>query len=241
MSGDVPEKPPGGELLLYRTEDGRTRLECRFDEGTVWLSQALIAELFQISVPNVNIHLKNIFDEGELSEGATIKDYLIVRQEGARIVSRKVHYYNLEAILAVGYRVQSLRGTQFRQWATARLEEYLRKGFVMDDERLKNPPGPGVPDYFDELLDRIGDIRASERRMYPRVKEVFALAVDYDSTEREVLPNAGRLSREDADRKAGKEYERFAERRRALAEADGENAIRELEQRAKKLPKKKKP
>jgi hypothetical protein len=347
MSGDVPEKPPGGELLLYQTEDGRTRVECRFEEGTIWLSQALIAELFQISVPNVNIHLKNIFDEGELSEGATIKDYLIVRQEGARTVSRKVHHYNLEAILAVGYRVQSPRGTQFRQWATARLEEYLRKGFVMDDERLKNPPGPGVPDYFDELLERIRDIRASERRMYLRVKEVFALAADYDSKERDVqvffqtaqnklhfavtgktapeliagradaskpnmglttwkggvvrktdvtvaknylsegeigelnrivtmfldfaedqarrrkqvflrdwqkriddflrfndrdvLRDAGSLSREDADRKASEEYDRFAERRRALAEAEGEQAIRELEQTAKKLPKKKKP
>lgn len=152
MSEDVPDKPPGGELVLYRTEDGRTRLECRFDEGTIWLSQALIAELFQISVPNVNMHLKSVFAESELGERATIKDYLIVRQEGARTVSRKVHYYNLEAILAVGYRVQSARGTQFRQWATARLEEYLRKGFVMDDERLKNPPGLGVPDYFDELL-----------------------------------------------------------------------------------------
>ena len=186
MSGGIPGKSPGGELLLYQTTDGRTRLECRFDEGTIWLSQALIAELFQISIPNVNIHLKNLFEEGELSEGATIKDYLIVRQEGPRTVSRKVHYYNLEAILAVGYRVKSSRGMQFRQWATTRLEEYLRKGFVMDDERLKNPPGPGVPDYFDELLERIRDIRASERRMYLRVKEVFALAADYESTQRDV-------------------------------------------------------
>ncbi len=347
MNGEEPDRPPGGELLLYRAEDGKTRVECRFDEGTIWLSQILIAELFQTSVPNVSLHLKNIYGEGELSEGATVKEYLIVRREGSRKVSRKVRYYNLEAILAVGYRVQSPRGTQFRQWATARLEEYLRKGFVMDDERLKNPPGPGVLDYFDELLERIRDIRASERRMYLRVKEVFALAADYDSKERDVqvffqtaqnklhfavtgktapeliaeraaagkpnmglttwkggvvrktdvtvaknylneeeigelnrivtmfldfaedqarrrkqvflrdwqrriddflrfndrdvLRDAGSLSREDADRKASKEYERFAERRRALAEAEGEKAIRELEQTAKKLPKKKKP
>jgi HSP20 family molecular chaperone IbpA len=159
MSEDFPEKPPGGELLLYRTEDGRTRLECRFDEGTIWLSQAQIADLFQTSPQNVSIHLKAIYAEGELAEAATCKDYLQVRQEGTRKVSRMLRHYRLEAILAVGYRVRSPRGTLFRQWATARLEEYLRKGFVMDDERLKNPPGPGVPDYFDELLERIRDIR----------------------------------------------------------------------------------
>ena len=155
MSEDFPEKPPGGELLLYRTEDGRTRLECRFDEGTIWLSQAQIADLFQTSPQNVTIHLKAIYAEGELAEAATCKDYLQVRQEGTRKVSRILRHYRLEAILAVGYRVRSPRGTLFRQWATARLEEYLRKGFVMDDERLKNPPGPGVPDYFDELLERV--------------------------------------------------------------------------------------
>jgi hypothetical protein len=164
--------PATGEIILYRTEDGDTRIECRFAEGTIWLTQALIAELFQTTVPNVNLHLKNIYEQAELSAQATIKDFLIVRQEGERKVSRTVFHYNLHAILAVGYRVQSPRGTQFRQWATARLEEYLRKGFVLDDDRLKNPPGPGVPDYFDEMLERIRDIRASERRMYLRVREM---------------------------------------------------------------------
>ena len=173
------EPKPTGEIVLYRTEDGDTRIECRFANENIWLSQALMAELFQTTVPNINLHIKNILAEGELAEGATIKDYLIVRQEGGRQVQRPVKYYNLEMILAVGYRVKSPRGTVFRQWATARLKEYLVKGFVMDDERLKNPPGPGMPDYFDELLERIRDIRASEKRMYLRVRDIFALAADY--------------------------------------------------------------
>jgi hypothetical protein len=177
--------PPGGDLVLYRTEDGRTRVECRFAEGTIWLTQVQLAELFQTSVPNINIHLKAIYGEGELEETATIKSCLIVRTEGTRSVSREVLHYSLPVILAVGYRVRSPRGTQFRQWATARLEEYLIKGFVLDDERLKNPPGPGVPDYFDELLARIRDIRASERRMYLRVREILALAADYDPKDAE--------------------------------------------------------
>jgi hypothetical protein len=149
-----------GEVVLYRSEDGRTRIECRFEEGTIWLSQLQLAELFQTTVANVNAHLKTIYAEGELEERATIKSYLIVRSEGERQVSRDILHYSLPAILAVGYRIRSPRGTQFRQWATARLEEYLVKGFVLDDERLKNPPGLGVPDYFDELLERIRDIRS---------------------------------------------------------------------------------
>ncbi|MBU6400855.1 MAG: virulence RhuM family protein [Verrucomicrobia bacterium] len=165
MSDELEPRSPGGEIVLYQTADGKTRVECRFEEGTVWLTQALIAQLFQTSVPNINLHIKKIIAEGELPAEATIKDYLIVRSEGGRQVERPVKHYNLEMILAVGYRVRSPRGTQFRRWATARLEEYLRKGFVLDDERLKNPPRPGVPDYFDELLERIRDIRASERRM----------------------------------------------------------------------------
>jgi hypothetical protein len=179
------EQPPQSSLILYHTEDGRTRIECRFEEGTIWLTQAQIADLFQTTPQNVTLHLKAIFAEGELAEEATCKDYLQVRQEGQRSVSRKLRHYRLEAILAVGYRVRSPRGTLFRQWATARLEEYLRKGFVMDDERLKNPPGPGVPDYFDELLERIRDIRASERRVYLRVREILALAADYAPEEKE--------------------------------------------------------
>ncbi len=174
--------PPGGELILYQAEDGQARVQCRFDQGTLWLTQAQIAELFQTTPQNVTLHLKAVYAEGELTESATCKEYLQVRQEGNRSVTRQLRHYRLEAILAVGYRVRSPRGTQFRQWATARLEEYLRKGFTMDDERLKNPPGPGVPDYFDELLERIRDIRASEKRMYLQVRNVLALAADYDST-----------------------------------------------------------
>jgi hypothetical protein len=173
------ENQPGGELLLYQTEDGRTRIECRFENETIWLTQALMAELFQVTVPTVNEHLKGIYGDGELRPEATIRKFRIVRREGTRQVNREIEHYNLETILAVGFRVRSPRGTQFRQWATARLQEYLLKGFVLDDERLKNPPGPGVPDYFDELLERIRDIRASEKRMYLKVRDIFALAADY--------------------------------------------------------------
>jgi len=141
---------PRSEIVLYQTEDGRTRVECRFEDETIWLTQALIAELFQTTPQNVTMHLKAIYEEGELEEQATCKRYLQVRQEGRREVSRQLKYYSLPVVLSVGYRVRSTRGTQFRQWATARLSEYLVKGFTMDDERLKNPPGPGVPDYFDE-------------------------------------------------------------------------------------------
>ena len=335
--------PPKGELILYKTVDGRVRVECRLDEGTIWLAQAQIAELFGKDVRTVNEHLSNIFDEGELSREATIRKFRIVRIEGSREVSREIEHYNLEVILAVGYRVRSPRGTQFRQWATARLEEYLRKGFTMDDERLKNPPGPGVPDYFDELLERIRDIRSSERRMYLRVREIFALAADYAAddanvrrfyqtaqnklhfvstgktapqliasradaekpnmgltawsggevrrrdvtvaknylsesevselnrvvvmfldyaedqarrrrqirladwqaklddflrfNERDVLAGAGNVSREEADSFAMAEYEKFSGRRRAVAEAEGERVLRELEQAAKFLAK----
>jgi len=170
---------PQSEFLLYQTEDGRTRIQCRFDNENLWLTQAQIAELFQTTPQNVTLHLKAIYAEGELSEAATCKDYLQVRQEGARDVSRNLRHYRLEAILAVGYRVRGHRGTQFRQWATARLSEYLVKGFAMDDERLKNPPGKGQQDYFDELLERIRDIRSSERRFYQKVLDIYATSVDY--------------------------------------------------------------
>jgi hypothetical protein len=344
----MSDGPPPSSLLLYQTEDGRTRLECRFAEDTLWLTQVQMAELFQTSVPNINIHLRSIYAEGELRPEATIKSYLIVRAEGARQVSRPIQHYSLPAVLAVGFRVRSARGTEFRQWATARLEEYLRKGFVLDDERLRNPPGPDVPDYFDELLERIRDIRASERRVYLRVREIIALAADYvpgaaetqavfqvvqnklhfaatgqtapeliasradakkpnmglttqagarvrkaDVTvaknylsapeitelnrivlmfldfaedqarrrkqiflsdwktrlddflrfnDRAVLPNAGRVTREEADRKAAAEYEAFAAGRRTVLEAEGEaEALRQLEDAAKALPKRRKP
>lgn len=179
--------PPTGEIVLYQTEDGRTRVQCRFVDETLWLSQALIAELFQKDVRTVNEHLQNIYEEGELEARATIRKFRIVRREGSRDVEREIEHYNLDAILAVGYRVRSERGTQFRRWATERLSEYLVKGFTMDDQRLKNPPveGSGTPDYFDELLERIRDIRASEKRMYLRVREIFTLAGDYDPGRRE--------------------------------------------------------
>lgn len=174
-----PHQP--GEFLLYETEDGRSRVECRFVEDSLWLTQALMAELFQVKVPTINEHLKTLYSEGEIQPEATIRKFLIVRQEGSRRVNRNIDHYNLDAILAVGYRVRSTRGTQFRRWATERLSEYLVKGFTLDDLRLKNPPvaGSGVSDRFDELLDRIRDIRSSERRMYLRVREIFAMAADY--------------------------------------------------------------
>jgi len=163
------------EIILYQAEDGRTRIQCRFEGETLWLTQALIAELFQVTVPTVNEHLKGIYADDELSAAATIRNFRIVRLEVARQVTREIEHYNLDAILAVGYRVRSLRGTQFRQWATARLSEYLVKGFTLDDERLKNPPGKGQKDYFDELLERIRDIRSSERRFYQKVLDIYAI------------------------------------------------------------------
>ncbi len=175
--GEAP--PPGTELILYQTERG-IRIDVRLEEGTVWLTQAQMAEVFQTTPQNITLHLKSIYAEGELGEEATCKSYLQVRREGTRDVRRTLRHYNLEAIIAVGYRVESPRGTQFRQWATARLREYLEKGFVLDDERLRNPPARSVPDYFNELLERIRDIRASERRMYLRVRDILALAADYE-------------------------------------------------------------
>lgn len=173
------QEQPQSSLIIYQTEDGRTRIQCRFEDETIWLTQALIAELFQIGVNTVNHHLKAIYDEGELQRKATIRQYRIVRWEGRREVSRAIEHYSLPVILAVGYRVRSHRGTQFRQWATERLTEYLVKGFTMDDERLKNPPGRGQKDYFDELLERIRDIRSSERRFYQKVLDIYATSVDY--------------------------------------------------------------
>jgi hypothetical protein len=184
---------PAAEFLLYETEDGRTRIDCRFIDNSLWLSQARMAELFQVSVPTINEHLKTLYADGEIQPEATIRKFLIVRQEGSRQVNRPIDHYSLEAILTVGYRVRSARGTQFRRWATERLGEYLLKGFTLDDERLKNPPvgDSMVPDRFGELLERIRDIRASERRMYLRVREIFALAADYAPT----LPETTRFFR----------------------------------------------
>ncbi|MET9240952.1 virulence RhuM family protein [Nonomuraea sp. NPDC003709] len=172
----VAESP--GELILYTTVDGRTQVQMRAVDGTVWLSQSEMAELFSVTPQNVGQHVRNIYEDEELPEQATGKSFFLVRQEGERLVRREIHCYNLEVILAVGYRVRSPRGTQFRQWATTTLREYLVKGFVMDDDRLKDPDSI---DYFDELLARIRDIRASEKRFYQKVRDVFSTSVDYDS------------------------------------------------------------
>jgi hypothetical protein len=170
---------PKSEIILFQTEDGRTRIQCRFEDETVWLTQALMAELFDKDVRTINEHLVNLYEEAELERAATVRKFRIVRREGAREVAREIEFYNLEAIIAVGFRVRSHRGTQFRQWAIGRLNEYLVKGFTMDDERLKNPPGKGQKDYFDEQLERIRDIRSSERRFYQKVLDIYATSVDY--------------------------------------------------------------
>jgi hypothetical protein len=336
---------PQSRIVLYQTEDGRTRIQCRFENDSIWLTQKLMAELFQKDVRTINEHLQNVFAEGELTEEAVIRKFRITAADGK---GYDTQHYNLEAIIAVGYRVKSPRGTQFRQWATARLTEYLVKGFTMDDERLKNPLTSGLPDYFDELLERIRDIRSSEQRVYLRVREILALAADYtpsdpdtqvffqtvqnklhfaatgktapeliaeraDSTqpnmglttwksdvvrkgdvtvaknylredeiqqlnrivimfldfaedqalrrkqifletwqtrlddflrlnERAILPDAGKVSREQADAVAQREYENFSARRRVDLEGAGElEALKHIEDQIKKLPKPKKP
>ena len=169
-------------LILYTTEDGKSQIKLRADQQTVWLTQLEMAELFDATKQNISLHLKNLFEDGELEFAATVKESLTVQMEGSREVQRPVTLYNLDAILAVGYRVRSPRGVQFRRWASTVLKEYLLKGFAMDDERLKNPDGR--PDYFDEMLERIRDIRASEKRFYQKVRELFALSTDYDKSDR---------------------------------------------------------
>jgi len=168
-------------MILYTTEDGRSRIQLRADEQTVWLTQREMAELFDVTTDNVGLHLKNIFEDGELGREATTEESSVVQIEGQREVRRSVTLYNLDAILAVGYRVRSVRGVQFRRWASTVLKEYLLKGFAMDDERLRNPDGR--PDYFDEMLARIRDIRASEKRFYQKVRDLFTLCTDYDKTD----------------------------------------------------------
>ena len=165
-----------GDLILYTSEDGQTRLQLRADGKTIWLSQLEIAELFQTTKQNVSLHAQNIFKEGELGPEATVKESLTVQTEGGRQVKRPISYFNLDLILAIGYRVRSPRGTQFRQWAATHLREFIVKGFVLDDERLSEPGGI---DYFDELLERIRAIRASEKRFYHKVRDIYALSADY--------------------------------------------------------------
>ncbi len=166
------------ELILYTTEDGRSQIRLRADQQTVWLTQLEMAELFDATKQNISLHLKNVFKEGELIEESVVKESLTTAADGKRY---RTQLYNLDAILAVGYRVRSPRGVQFRRWASTVLKEYLLKGFVLDDERLKNPDGR--PDHFDEMLARIRDIRASEKRFYQKVRDLFALSSDYDKTD----------------------------------------------------------
>ncbi|MFA6363244.1 virulence RhuM family protein [Methanoregula sp.] len=167
------------EFIIYQTEGGETRVQVRLFERSVWLTQRLIADLYQKSVTTINEHIRNIYEDTELDPAATIRKFRIVQSEGGRKVERLVDFYNLDVILAVGYRVRSSRGTQFRQWATKSLREYVVKGFVLDDERLKEGTGLGE-DYFDELLERIRDIRASERRFYQKITDIYATSIDYN-------------------------------------------------------------
>ncbi len=172
--------PQGGQILIYQTEGGQTKIEVRLEGDTLWLSQADLARLYQTSKQNISLHIQNVYEEGELFEEATVKEYLTVQTEGNRKISRQIKYYNLDMIISVGYRIKSQIATHFRQWATQRLKEYITKGFVLDDERLKNPDHPF--DYFDELLRRIQDIRTSERRFYQKITDIYSTSVDYDPT-----------------------------------------------------------
>jgi len=176
MTDNLPEKSAtSSHILLYQTEDGYSRIEVRLEDETVWLSQGLMAELFQATKQNISLHIHNIFKEGELDKHSVVKEYLTTARDGKRY---KTRFYNLDVIIAVGYRVRSYRGTQFRQWATERLREYIVKGFTLDDERLQEPGGL---DYFDELLERIRAIRASEKRFYQKIRDIYATSIDYNS------------------------------------------------------------
>jgi hypothetical protein len=172
----APDPAPQSSLILYQTEDGRTRLEVRLQNETVWLSLNQMADLFQRDKSVISRHIKNLFDEGELVRSSVVAEFATTATDGK---TYQVEFYNLDVIISVGYRVKSHRGTQFRIWATQRLREYLVKGFTMDDERLKNPPGKGHRDYFDEQLERIRDIRSSERHFYQKVLDIYATSVDY--------------------------------------------------------------
>lgn len=230
-----------GKILIYQNEKGDTKIDVYFEEDTIWMTQRSMAELYQVDVRTINEHIGNILNDGELDEIATIRNFRIVRQEGLRQIQRELKHYNLDMILAVGYRVRSGVGIHFRRWASGVLTEYMKKGFALNDERLREPREFGA-DYFDELLERIRDIRASEKRVYQKVKEIFALSVDYDSKSpiaqnffksvqnklgeflrfngREVLENFGTVKREVAEKLALEQYEQYDTHRRALEAAD---------------------
>ena len=169
-----------GRILIYQNEKGDTKVDVYLTEDTIWMTQKSMCELYQVAKSSISEHIRNIFLDGELEEKATVRKFRTVQKEGSRQVARELDYYNLDMILAVGYRVRSNVGIHFRRWASGVLTEYMKKGFVLNDERLRNPKEFGA-DYFDELLERIRDIRASEKRVYQKVKEIFALSVDYDS------------------------------------------------------------
>ena len=227
-------------LLIYQTADGRIQIAAQVQADTLWLTQQQMAQLFQTTQQNISLHLQNVYDEGELQPEATHKDFLSVRQEGSRQVSRQTRHYNLDAVLSVGYRVKSGVATRFRIWATQQLREYLRKGFLLDDERLKNP-GPAGSDYFDELLARIQDIRSSERRFYQKIT-VRPVAIDMDDwiaklhgflsiNDRDILDHAGKISHEMALVHAEAQFEFFnSERVRAadVMESDFDRAMAAL-------------
>ena len=177
MSGELANT---GKILIYQNEKGDTKIDVYFEEDTIWMTQRSMAELYQVTPQNITMHMKHIYEDGELEKEATCKSYLQVQIEGTRQIRRETKFYNLDMILAVGYRVRSNVGMHFRRWASQILTEYMKKGFALNDERLRNPREFGA-DYFDELLERIRDIRASEKRVYQKVKEIFALSVDYDS------------------------------------------------------------
>lgn len=173
--------PNTSQFIIYQTEGGQTKIEVRLEGETVWLTQKLIAELFQVAKSSISEHIKHIYEEGELVHEGTVRNFRTVQTEGERNVTRDLEYYNLDMIISVGYRVQSHVATRFRQWATRHIREYIIKGFVLDDERLKNPDQPF--DYFDELLKRIQDIRTSEKRFYQKITDIYATSVDYDPTQ----------------------------------------------------------
>lgn len=169
-----------GKILIYQNEKGDTKIDVYFEEDTIWMTQRSMAELYQVTPQNITLHIKHIYQDGELDPAATCKQYLQVQTEGTRKIQRDTKFYNLDMVLAIGYRVRSNVGMHFRRWSSGILTEYMKKGFVLNDERLRNPREFGA-DYFDELLERIRDIRASEKRVYQKVKDIFALSVDYDS------------------------------------------------------------
>lgn len=176
MSNELNES---GRILIYQNEKGDTKIDVYFSEDTIWMTQKSMCELYQVAKSSISEHIRHIYDDGELSPESTVRKFRIVQTEGIRDVSRELEHYNLDMILAVGYRVRSNVGIHFRRWASGVLSEYMKKGFVLNDERLRNPKEFGA-DYFDELLERIRDIRASEKRLYQKVKDIFALSVDYD-------------------------------------------------------------